>query len=256
MRLPEYIYCGHFDSRDNVKYHEHPGAELIYIAAGRCRIEVEGNVFSGSEGTLFVIPAGVLHNQINFGRVETRYVVFRSSGLFHECARVVNLTHDTWIVRWLNEIFELQKEAHENIAELGSGLLFLILQRISELEESRTKHRDYPPSLVRALVFIERNFTMQISLGDIAAHSGICREYLCAMFKKHLDTSPVSYLLELRLKYALSLLDDRYLSIKDISSRCGFGDSNYFCRRFRKHFGCTPGEMREDCCPFCDNGAE
>jgi AraC-like DNA-binding protein len=242
--VPDYIRCGFYDSSDKVKFHSHPGTELVYLVQGECEISVEKVKLYGYAGTLFILPAGILHNQINFKRVRTKYVIFNKYPHFDETPRTLALPDDVWISEWLDDIFGLQKEHHDNITALCSGLLYLILQRISEIERTEQQHGKYPPPLSRAISFIEQNFASQIMLTDVAAKAGICPEYLCVLFKKHLNKSPVSYILELRLKYARQLLGDLYLSVKDVSLLCGFNSPNYFSRSFRKHFGKAPLELR------------
>ena len=41
---------------------------------------------------------------------------------------------------------------------------------------------------------------------------------------------------------AEEILQKYHLSIHEVAQRCGFPDSDYFCRVFRRQFGLTPGE--------------
>lgn len=41
---------------------------------------------------------------------------------------------------------------------------------------------------------------------------------------------------------ARMILQKYHLSIHAVAQRCGFPDSDYFCRVFRRQFGLTPGE--------------
>lgn len=242
--LPEYIRCGSFDNSENVRFHDHPGTELIYVAEGNCTVEAAGMILSAPAGTLLVIPPATPHNQINSGRVATRYVIFNSTPMFDNSPRSLCLADDVWVAHWLNEIFTLQQETHEHMMQMGTGLLYLILQRLTEIETAGQYRTAYPEPLVKAVNFIERNYTSAISLSDVAGKAGICPEYLCSLFNKHLQRTPLSYIMELRLKHARQLLGDPYLSIKEISNRCGFNDANYFSRRFRQHFGQSPAASR------------
>lgn len=244
--VPEYIRCGFYDNRENVKFHSHLGTELIYLIQGECEILVGKVKLYGQAGTLFILPAGISHNQINLTRVCTKYVIFNKDPHLNESPRTLALSNDIWINKWIDNILEFQKEHHNNIAAFGSGLLYLILQRISEIEQTEQRYEKYPPPLSRAISFIEQNFASQIMLTDVAVQARVCPEYLCMLFKKYLHKGPVSYILELRLKYARQLLGDSYLSIKDVSVLCGFNNPNYFSRCFMKHFGKTPTELRLD----------
>lgn len=54
----------------------------------------------------------------------------------------------------------------------------------------------------------------------------------------------MAYVTLYRLKYAQELLANSSLSVNEIASQCGFGDSSYFIKVFRKHFNQTPSEYR------------
>lgn len=47
-----------------------------------------------------------------------------------------------------------------------------------------------------------------------------------------------------RLEAARTLLLATNLNVQEIAERCGVSDFNYFSRIFKKHYGCTPSEMR------------
>ena len=55
----------------------------------------------------------------------------------------------------------------------------------------------------------------------------------------------MAYLYDFRLAIGRKLLENDYLSIKEIAARCGFADANYFIRAFRKRHGCSPGKLRK-----------
>lgn len=56
---------------------------------------------------------------------------------------------------------------------------------------------------------------------------------------------PVEYLTRLRLEEAVRLLNTTSLPIDTISSRCGFGDGNYFSKVFRSHMSLSPRAFRQ-----------
>jgi hypothetical protein len=56
--------------------------------------------------------------------------------------------------------------------------------------------------------------------------------------------SPAKYLKVLRLEQAKTLLEESFLSVKEIRVRVGFGDESHFARDFKTHFGLTPTQYR------------
>ena len=63
-------------------------------------------------------------------------------------------------------------------------------------------------------------------------------------FRKMTGCTPQEYRTQLRLKLSVELLRGSSLNIGEIALRCGFYDTNHFCRIFREHFKTTPRRFR------------
>ena len=90
------------------------------------------------------------------------------------------------------------------------------------------------------------------SLDDLAAHFKMGKWTLNRMFKKHLNCTPMQYLIFARMKYACQLLCSNTLSIKAVSEECGYRSPSFFSAEFRKYFGKTPLEFRNSFPIFSD----
>ena len=106
----------------------------------------------------------------------------------------------------------------------------------------------YPEELQRAISFISRNFSRQMSLADICAHAYCGRSTLQWQFKHHLNSSPIRYLTETRMKHAAKLLENTLFPVKEIALRSGCSDQLYFSNTFRKYHGLSPREYRKSRC--------
>lgn len=58
------------------------------------------------------------------------------------------------------------------------------------------------------------------------------------------DKTPTQFLRTIRLQKAMTLLQNKALSIAEIAYKVGFNDPNYFTRLFHQEFGETPSELR------------
>lgn len=65
-------------------------------------------------------------------------------------------------------------------------------------------------------------------------------------FSKYFGISPKQYLIQLRMNRAKELLTKKDLSIKEISSACGFTDEKYFSRAFKKKYGYPPIQLKNN----------
>ncbi|MEM6691819.1 MAG: helix-turn-helix domain-containing protein [Planctomycetota bacterium] len=103
-------------------------------------------------------------------------------------------------------------------------------------------------SLVRVgetISHMRRDVSQSIALEELVAISGMSRTNYIRMFEAAMGTSPINYLIGLRIDEASRLLRSTDRSITDIAFDVGFSDSNYFSRQFRKAHGQSPREYRK-----------
>lgn len=91
-----------------------------------------------------------------------------------------------------------------------------------------------------AVQYIQRNFSNNIEVSDIANYVGLSRSHLYRIFIKHLAYSPNEYLTQYRISQACTLLRTSELTIGEIASSVGFDDQLYFSRVFKKLKGVSP----------------
>lgn len=91
-----------------------------------------------------------------------------------------------------------------------------------------------------ALDFIEANFFNDISVEQIAAQVGLSRSQLFRIFKSALGISVQGYLLQFRLRKARTLVCTTQLNMTEIALSCGFQDTAYFTRCFKRQYGMAP----------------
>lgn len=95
-----------------------------------------------------------------------------------------------------------------------------------------------------AASWLEEHHAETVVLDDLSAHCGVSVRHLTRLFRAHYRTSPVDYLLRLRVAHAASLLANGDRSITEVALQAGFGDSSYLARQFRRVLGCSPREHR------------
>jgi two-component system response regulator YesN len=100
------------------------------------------------------------------------------------------------------------------------------------------------PSICRALVYIERHFSEEITLEDIAREAGLSRYHFCRLFRHETGSTFLEYLQSVRVRQAQALLADPYLRITEVAYTVGFGDLSHFDRTFRRMVGLSPREYR------------
>ena len=96
----------------------------------------------------------------------------------------------------------------------------------------------------RALEYIRKNYTLPISVADVANAIGVSRSWLYRCFMEYAEQTPAMYLRFLRMERAKSLLRRTSMSIQEIAYSVGFEDALYFSRVFSDYAGCSPSAYR------------
>lgn len=91
---------------------------------------------------------------------------------------------------------------------------------------------------------IDAHYRETLSRESVAQAFYISPNYLSHLFNKNGNLGFNEYLNHIRLEKSKSLLKGYDLKIKEVAHACGFTDSNYFCRLFRKNTDRSPSEYR------------
>ena len=98
--------------------------------------------------------------------------------------------------------------------------------------------------LARLFSALASDCSKQWTRQELANLAGMSISSLNRTFQEIVNCSPIEYLLRLRLQKACGLLYQDNMRISEIAVQCGFKDSNYFCRQFKKRMNYSPKEYR------------
>ncbi|MBO9610242.1 MAG: helix-turn-helix transcriptional regulator [Paenibacillaceae bacterium] len=98
--------------------------------------------------------------------------------------------------------------------------------------------------LIRINRYIRANYEKPLSLTDLAGLIACNPVYLCNMYSKVFQISPMKHIQMLRMKKAAFLLTKSTLSVKDISSNLGYFSTSQFCSFFKQYYNQSPTEYR------------
>lgn len=125
----------------------------------------------------------------------------------------------------------------------GRELLSWLLDRTNTFADSQEKEESM--YIKKALLYLNENYSKNISLDDVAEQIGISPFYLSRLFKQEKDLTFVELLTDLRIRRAVSMMADSEKTLREISIATGFSSLPYFYRVFKKTTGFTTGEIRQ-----------
>lgn len=111
---------------------------------------------------------------------------------------------------------------------------------------ARKRHNTTETLLVKAKDYINNNYgDDELSIQKVANHLHISSSYLSMIFKKQTGETFLKYLVGVRLGAARELLSNSDLKTSEIAERVGYPDINYFSYFFKKNFGISLREYKE-----------
>jgi transcriptional regulator GlxA family with amidase domain len=142
----------------------------------------------------------------------------------------------------------LEKELNErtNGFKLIATAAFMQIVGYLSRYYARAKNSD-SRALLRigaAISHLEANYREPVALDQLAQIAHMSNRNFVRSFQAAIGSSPIAYLIQLRVNRAAALLSHTELTITEIAFQAGFNDSNYFSRQFRKLLGVTPGQYR------------
>ena len=256
----------HVDERHpryNMPFHWHKEMELIRILEGSITISLDSVFLTTHAGDLILIEEGVIHGGTPEHCVY-ECAVFDAGLLAHTdaCKRYVRLMarHQIQLYHYFQadeprfapllaateRLFPAIAYPHAGSELLTLGALYEFFGRLFEGEcyvespvESVSLRRKMDV-LKPVLEYIDTHYASPISLADLSRLAGMSPKYFCRFFKAALHRTPMDYLNYYRIEQACRILTTTELPVTEAAYRCGFNDSSYFVKTFRKYMGITP----------------
>jgi AraC family transcriptional regulator of arabinose operon len=118
------------------------------------------------------------------------------------------------------------------------------------LERSSKNGRQFeaPPGMdgriAWAIAEMTQRFDRPVTVSQLAAAVNLSPSRFCHLFRDETGLSPGRYLRLVRLERARQLLENTFLSVKEVMAAVGVNDPSHFARDFRNTHGLPPREWR------------
>ena len=238
--------------------HWHEQIELHYVVDGQTIIRLEQEELLARKGDLVIANSNILHEGICEGPMETMVVIFDMEDFSRELAdkNVIFrplISDDPEIERIIMNIYEEYKRQEIGYQLVCRGkllelLAYLVrhyaLEMLSEQDSARRREKLERLNIVYQ--YIENHYPEPVTNRELADLIHISEGRFYHIFKESAGMAPLQYINETRLKKAVNLLRSGSFTATEVAGAVGFSDYNHFGRLFRRRFGCTPAEAREN----------
>ncbi|MDO4166294.1 MAG: AraC family transcriptional regulator [Eubacteriales bacterium] len=247
--------------------------ELVVVLRGRADHVVGSETYPVQKGDVFVIGENTAHGYSNARDFKICNIMFRMNHIFDPASDLCNMEgfHALFVIEpsltknhsfisrlsLKNQTFstvnhmisqmiaeyEKKDRGYQTFLKTSFISLALTFSRIYQ-ETTKTDTNQFSP-LIAPISYLESHYPEEITVQQLAEISGLSTRHFNRLFQSAYQTSPVQYLLQYRIQKAEKLLHYTEMSISEIAYQCGFNDSNYFSRQFRKTHGITPRQFRK-----------
>ncbi len=141
-------------------------------------------------------------------------------------------------------VWSLVSLTHKEIGGRATFRNLMLSELVKILSNVDKSLSDTHMRVLSVLNSVESQLQLNWTVSAIAARSYLSEEQLNRVVKKIVGMSTRDYLISLRMKKAVDLLDNKDWSVKMIALRLGYADPNNFTHRFKKFYGVSPRQYR------------
>ncbi len=243
-----YVGGATFDSRRGKQQ-----TNIGFMRQGKCRFSSSFNTVECTAGDLIYIPEGTRYISESEGAPDVEYyclhLTFRADKdgkRFDQsfCMQKIDALCNTEIGEEFLQIYGMLEKGDEMSR-------FMALEKFYSIFASLLPHLkpaaapDCSPCVLRAIDYIEKHFKEEYSTAELAKECFVSESRLYHLFKKEMNTTPVSYKNELRILRSIEYIKSGYQTVEEISEELGFRSAAYFRRVFKDITGMTPTEYRK-----------
>jgi len=248
-----------------IQSHHHPFWQTVYVKQGRLVVSLGDNPVPLASNQCCIIKPGERHSLFaddDTRVLEAKFFLSRSCGLHEKLQQVSSLDElpasaPMLLLHLVNEA-EQKRAHHYEMVELLLEQFLLLLVRHIDNDQPPAEHpgdfltvlKDTAPrdskhqKVLTILEYMKDHLDEDISLTQLADRFNYNPTYLCEMFTKTIEMSPMECLTTMRLQRAQEMLVSSSASITRIAMNVGYNSVQHFSRMFKKQTGISPSTYR------------
>lgn len=260
------------DPQEPFGLHAHEFSEIVIVTGGSGLHVTGEDSWQLLTGDAFVIGGARPHDYLNMEDLRLVNILFDQDDLALELKDLPALPgyhalfhlEPTWRKRHefksrlrlfhtdLNVAIALVEKLEDELDKRPAGFGFLatavFMQLVGHLSRcyDRSRNADSRALLriAQTISHLETRYASNVKLAELIDIAGMSRRSFLRAFEAATGSTPIDYLIQLRLARAATQLRRTSQSITEIAFQAGFQDSNYFSRQFRQRHGMSPSAYR------------
>lgn len=233
--------------------------QIIYIAAGcgHFHFDTVDNEIIVPAGNIVIFRPKELQKYEYYGKDKTEvyWIHFTGSDVknilkkygFPDNERIfpvgTSMEYERIFKRIIIELQRCQDNYEEMLTLLLRHLLIIFQRELSREQVLKNEYLDH--EMDTAVTYFNENYNRDINIEEYATSKGMSVSWFIRSFKKFTGSTPMQFIVALRVNNAQVLLETTNYSINEISKIVGYDNQLYFSRLFHKLKGFSPREYRK-----------
>lgn len=251
------FHCSIRERTTPMQLHMHEFYEIHLVVDGSVDQIINGEKIAMKKGDFYFLNPFDLHEYIPNDSVTLAKVQFDLSILNDNIKESVAINNKYCICNVQGSAFEriyqmfqeVEKEEKNTlvfnsvyVSCLLTNLLIALLRK-SNFQENKISNEQ---SFNSALSFIHTHYAEDITLNQVSNIAGFTPNYFCALFKQKFNVPLKTYIRNLRLNKAISMLKSTNNRVSDIAYTCGYNSFSQFSADFKNFTGKTPRKYKQE----------
>lgn len=233
--------------------------QIIYIAAGcgHFHFDTVDNETIVPAGNIVIFRPKELQKYEYYGKDKTEvyWIHFTGSDVknilrkygFPDNERIfpvgTSMEYERIFKRIIIELQRCQDNYEEMLTLLLRHLLIIFQRELTREPVLKNEYLDH--EMDTAVTYFNENYNRDINIEEYATSKGMSVSWFIRSFKKFTGSTPMQFIVALRVNNAQVLLETTNYSINEISKIVGYDNQLYFSRLFHKLKGFSPREYRK-----------
>ncbi len=147
--------------------------------------------------------------------------------------------------RLMIEELQLCRDNYPEMLEMHLRQILITLHRQLK-SDTKIENNMLAEEMDKAMLYLNKHYNEDISIEEFSSSLGMSTSWFIRNFKQYAGSTPMQYLLSIRIVNAENLLENTDYNLTEISRIIGYDNPLYFSRIFKKQKGLSPSEYRKN----------
>ena len=231
--------------------------QIIYIAAGKGHFILDGKEVIVPAGSMVLFQPKQVQDYFYYGKDRTQVWFVHFTGReVRNIFKHYEIPTDGYILHTgiSREYEDLFRRMRDELVRCSWGyeemLTYLFRELLMTMHRRMTENAPRVSGFIqdeidRARAFFDEHYNEEISIEQYAVSRNMSTSWFNRSFRSAVGTSPMQYILDVRIRNAQTLLETTDYSVTSIAALVGYENPMYFSRLFRKAKGLSPSKYRK-----------